>query len=172
MTSTAVAVQTGGKVVFITGMFGAPEREIFLAREMTITEAISAHHINFRLPTIAVLNGEPVLRGQWAVRNIRESDVIAFAVVPGGGSGGGSNNGKQVLGLVAALALSVAAPFIGSFLATTFFGGSAIAASLASAAFIAGGPLSTNILEPSDLDHRHSPKQAHFRPDRWCRLQI
>jgi sulfur carrier protein ThiS len=154
MTTTELAIPAGGKAVLLTGMFGAPEREIALARPMAIAEVIAAHELEFRLPTIAVLNGEPVLRGQWAVRYVLETDVIAFVAVPGGGGGGGgSNSGKQIMGLVAALALSVAAPFVGSFLAGSlgFAAGTmgfSIASSLASAAFLAGGALLLNMLMP------------------------
>lgn len=153
MSSTHLQSLAGGRVVMLTGMFGEPEHEIILERRMAITEAISSHGLHFRLPTIAILNGVPVLRKEWAVRMLRAGDTLIFAAVPGGG--GGSSNGKQVMGLIAALALSVAAPFVGSFIATGLFGAGAVgtmafsvASSLASAAFLVGGALLLNAMMP------------------------
>src|SRR5690606_20439038 len=89
----------GGEVVLLTGPFGAAERGIRLARPMAIAEVIAAHELAFRLPTIAVLDGEPILRGEWAVRMVRAEAVLGFIAVPGGG--GGDTTGKQIVGLVA-----------------------------------------------------------------------
>lgn len=141
----------GGSVVLRTGPFGGPERSIALDRPMTIAEVIAAHDLGFRLPTIAVMAGEPVLRGAWAVRVVRPGEVLAFIAVPRGDMGG-EGNGKQIIGLVAALALSIAAPMIGGWVAGAFFGGSALAASVVSAALIAGGSLLLNALMPPPTD--------------------
>lgn len=131
----------GGKAVLLTGPFGRPDRTIALGRPMTIAEVIAEHDLAFRLPTIAVMDGEPVLRGLWVVRVVRPTDIVAFVAVPGGG-GGGDASGKQIIGLVAALALSIAAPMIGGAL----FGAGTIAASIASAALLAGGSMLLNVL--------------------------
>lgn len=131
----------GGKAVLLTGPFGTPDRTIALGRPMTIAEVIAEHDLAFRLPTIAVIDGEPVLRGVWAVRVVRPSDTVSFVAVPGGG-GSGDASGKQIIGLVAALALSIAAPLIGGAL----FGAGTIAASIASAALLAGGSMLLNVL--------------------------
>ncbi len=131
--------------MLLTGPFGSAERTIQLNRPMTIAEIIAANDLQFRLPTIAVMAGEPVLRGTWAVRVVRPEDVLAFVAVPRGGGEGGN---KQIIGLVAALALSVAAPMIGGWVAGTFFAGSAMAASIASAAILVGGSMLLNALMP------------------------
>lgn len=128
------AVLTGGEIHFLTGHFGGHDRTIQLPRPMTIAEAVDLHGISFRLPAIAIMEGGPVLRREWPTRVILSSDTLGFVMLPGGG---GANSGKQIAGMIAALALSVAAPFVGTWFAGTFFGGSAIASSLASAAFLA-----------------------------------
>lgn len=134
----------GGRAMLLTGPFGAPERVIDLDRPMAIAEIIAAHDLSFSAPTIAVLDGEPVLRGVWAMRVIRPGEVISFVAVPRGG--GGEGGGKQIIGLIAALALSLAAPMIGGWVAGALFGGSAMAASLVSGALLVGGSLLLNAL--------------------------
>jgi hypothetical protein len=141
----------GGRAVLLTGPFGGAERTIQLDRPMTIAEVIASHELGFRLPTIAVMGGEPVLRGCWAVRVVRPDELVAFIAVPRGGGEGG-DSGKQIIGLVAALALSIAAPMIGGFVAGAFFGGSTIAASIVSAALLAGGSMLLNALMPPPVD--------------------
>ncbi|HEY4200058.1 MAG TPA: hypothetical protein VGM83_05820 [Devosiaceae bacterium] len=138
----APTIAPGGRVVVSTGPFGAPERAIDLKRPMTVAEVVAIHGLAFRLPTVAVMADKPVMRGTWALRVVRPGDVLGFVAVPRGG--GDSGSGKQIIGLVAALALSIAAPFVGSAIASTFFGGSLIASSLASAAFLPGGSLLLN----------------------------
>src|SRR4051812_25708963 len=54
------------------------------------------------LPTILEINGEAVLRKDWRRRRIRASDVVRFVSYPLGGNGGA----KQVIGLVALIAVS------------------------------------------------------------------
>lgn len=141
------AMVEGGKVVMLTGPFGAPERTIALDRPMAVAEIIAAHDLHFRLPTVAVMNGEPVMRGTWAVRMVKPGEVLAFVAVPRGG-GEGNSQGKQIAGLIAALALSVAAPMIGGWVAGAVFGGSALAANLVTAAVMVGGSLLLNALMP------------------------
>lgn len=114
----------------LTGNFGEPERIIELERPMSVAEIISENDLYFRLPTIAVMGDRPVLRRDWETRIVGEDETIAFVAVPGGG--GGDGGGKQIVGLIAALALSVAAPMIGGAVAGAAFGGSAIAANLVS----------------------------------------
>lgn len=137
------ALTAGGKVLLVTGPFGAPERTIELDRPMTVAEVVAVHGLSFRLPTIAVMGEAPVMRGTWALRVVRPGETLAFVAVPRGGGEGG-NTGKQVAGLIAALALSVAAPLLGAAL----FGAGTIGASLFSAALLAGGSLLLNALFP------------------------
>lgn len=140
---------SGGLAVMMTGSFGEPEKTIALPRPMTIAEVIAANDLHFRLPTIAVMGDKPVLRGEWNVRVVRETDVIAFVSVPAGG--GGNNSGKQIVGLIAALALSIAAPMIGGWAAGALgFGagtmGFTIASNLVAGLVLLGGSLLLNML--------------------------
>lgn len=117
------------KAILMTGPFGEPERVIDIEKPATIAEIIEGNSLQFRLPTIAVLAGEPILRADWPKRMVADNDTLAFVAVP---AGGGGNQGKQVIGLVAALALSIAAPMVGGWAAGALFGGSSIASSLIS----------------------------------------
>jgi hypothetical protein len=135
----------GGKAVLLTGPFGAAERTIALDRPMAVAEIIAAHDLQFTCPTIAVLDGEPILRGVWAVRVIGPGEVIAFVAVPRGGGGEGGGSGKQIVGLIAALALSIAAPMAGA----AIFGAGTLGASLVSGALLVGGSLLLNALMPT-----------------------
>ena len=62
------------RVLHFRGALAARPRGIMLARPMTIAEVIAKHRIDMsRLPTIAMIGEEPVLRGAWAVRMVREA---------------------------------------------------------------------------------------------------
>lgn len=78
------------------------------------------------LPTICVLNGAPLLRAHWPVRALGAGDQLRMVARPMGGSG--RAQGKQIMGLVAMIGLSVLAPGVGTLLG-----------SFAQAAFLAGG---------------------------------
>jgi len=124
-------------------------RGILLARPMTIAEVIEKHHIDVnRLPTIAMIGEEAVLRGQWNVRLVRENEVLLFIAMPRGGGGGGS--GKQIAGLIASLALVIAAPYVGGAVAGLFgLSSTGAVAGISSAAFLIGGRLLLNAVLPS-----------------------
>jgi hypothetical protein len=135
------------RVVLVTGPLADSPREILLDRPMTIAEVVETQGIAFRLPTIAVMeedgNPIPVLRGSWHVRMVGEGETLCFVAMPGGRRG----NGKNILGLVASLALSIAAPFVGGAVAGALgLGGSAIARGIASVAFTAGGTINLNVV--------------------------
>src|SRR5262245_46820045 len=66
----------------------------------------------FQLPTICVVNGQPLLRRQWKRRRIRATDRVEFWSRPWGGSGSGS--GKTIIGIVALVALAAFAPWAGA----------------------------------------------------------
>lgn len=121
-------------VITMTGHFGEPERVIKLERPMTVAEVISQHELEFRLPTIAVMDGQPVMRGEWDTRVIGSDEAILFASIPGGG---GNSSPKQVVGLIAGLALSIAAPMIGGAVAGAMFSGSVVASSIVSGLVLA-----------------------------------
>lgn len=63
-----------------------------------------------KLPTICVINGQPVLQSEWKRRRMSESDHVVFYSKPRGGGGGGKN--KSVFGLLAIIGLSLLAPGI------------------------------------------------------------
>ncbi|WP_456705852.1 host specificity factor TipJ family phage tail protein [Bradyrhizobium sp. USDA 4452] len=96
------------------------------------------------LPTILEINGEAVLRKDWRRRRIRAADVVRFTSYPlGGGNGGGA---KQVIGLIALVAVSAFAFWAGPALAGALFGDSALAGSLLTAGIAIGGSLLVNAL--------------------------
>lgn len=64
-----------------------------------------------RQPTIALLNGRPVLRAEWG-RKLADGDVLMFVALPQGGGGGGSNPMRIILMLVVAWAAPYAAGWI------------------------------------------------------------
>jgi sulfur carrier protein ThiS len=56
---------------------------------------------NWAHPTIALYNGAPVLRDQWATTELHGDKVVVFKRIPeGGGGGGGSNPFKIIMGVI------------------------------------------------------------------------
>lgn len=99
------------------------------------------------LPTVLEINGAPVLRKSWSRRRIAANDNVRFVSYPLGG--GGSNTTKQVIGLVALIAVSafaLGAPALLGLAAGSF------AAIATTAAIGVGGSLLINALV--------SPKQG------------
>ncbi|MEY9262052.1 hypothetical protein AB7M45_007801 [Bradyrhizobium elkanii] len=95
------------------------------------------------LPTILEINGEAVLRKDWRRRRIGASDQVRFMSFPRGGGQGG-NAVKQVIGIVALVAVSAFALWapVGLFgLTAGSFGATALGAGLA-----IGGTLLVNAL--------------------------
>ncbi len=64
--------------------FGRPRR--LLARRGETVRALERRQ-KFRLPVVAVCNGEPLLRAEWG-RKLRAGDELIFVTLPAGGSGG------------------------------------------------------------------------------------
>lgn len=98
------------------------------------------------LPTVLEVNGEPLLRKNWSRRRIAANDNLRFVSYPLGGQqqGGGA---KQVIGLVALVAIAAFAGPLGGMAASALgFGGSALATGLATAAIGLGGALLVNSL--------------------------
>lgn len=147
------------RVMTMTGPFaGAPDRIITLDRARTIADVIRRERLFFRLPTIAVIAGKsepaPVLRRDWTKRKVRRGEVLTFVTVP---AGGGSGNGKQIVGLLASIALAIAAPFAGAAIAGALGFTSALAANVAAAAFLVGGSLLLNAFFTPKIE---SPKEG------------
>lgn len=102
------------------------------------------------LPTVLEVNGEGILRKRWRYTRISANDNVRFVSYPLGGQGGGS---KQIIGLVALIAVSAFALWAGPLVATALgFAGSTIVGGLATAAIGLGGSLLINSLT--------SPKQG------------
>lgn len=97
---------------------------------------------SFRLPTILVLNGEPVLQRHWLRRRLRAGDDVVFFSRPLGGiaSAARSPTGKAVMGIVATIALVAFAPYLAQ---TAFFlaGGLGVAPAWMASAVMLGGAL-------------------------------
>lgn len=69
------------------------------------------------LPTILEINGEAVLRRDWRRRRIGAKDFVRFVSYPLGGGGG--NTAKQVIGLVALVAVAAFASPLGGAIASS-----------------------------------------------------
>jgi hypothetical protein len=91
------------------------------------------------LPTILEINGEAVLRKQWTRRRIAANDNVRFVSFPLGSGNGGV---KQVLGLIALVAVSAFAIWAGPAL----FGAGTFGAFATTAAIGIGGSLLINAL--------------------------
>lgn len=93
----------------------------------------------FRLPTICVVNGRPVLQRVWKRLRVRAGDVVEFWSRPWGGSNSaGGNTGKQVAGIVALIALAAFASWIVGPAALALTG---VTASIVSGVIVMGGSL-------------------------------
>ncbi|MDF2621400.1 MAG: hypothetical protein K0S00_4059 [Xanthobacteraceae bacterium] len=90
------------------------------------------------LPTICLVDGEPVLRANWNSRRIRKGSAVEFLSRPRGG--GLTQN--SIAGLVGVIALSAFAPWAGGAL----FGAGTVAAKVAAGAIMVGGGFLINTL--------------------------
>lgn len=114
------------------------------------------------LPTILEINGEAVLRRDWRRRRIGTKDSVRFVSYPLGGGGG--NSAKQVIGLVALVAVAAfaaavtggaAAGLLGSAFAAGHFGAYALGASVA-----LGGSLLVNALVAPKAGATNAPNST------------
>lgn len=96
----------------------------------------------WRIPTICILNGKPLLQRQWKRRRIAVNDNIEFVSKPLGGGG----RGKAIAGIVGMIALAAFAPmFSGALLSA---GVPALFANTATALMAIGGGLMLCALRP------------------------
>ncbi|MDA9400913.1 hypothetical protein XH79_19520 [Bradyrhizobium sp. CCBAU 45389] len=102
------------------------------------------------LPTILEINGEPVLRKNWSRRRIVANDNVHFVSYPLGGAGG--NTTKQVIGLVALIAVAAFAAPLGGVIAGAM--GLPGAAGLIGAGLALGGSLCVNNVRPITIVSR------------------
>ena len=136
-----------GTVVMLHNPF-RPERNrevIAVAEPLTIRAWLGEQGIEeFDHPTICLRNGSPVLRGSWDDTEIGENDLVVFVPLPQGGGGG-----KNPLRIVLMLAVMIAAPHVGSYLAVAAsFAKAGIAASLFTAGVTLAGTALVNVLIP------------------------
>ncbi|TAN65287.1 MAG: phage tail protein, partial [Magnetospirillum sp.] len=107
-----------GAVVMVANAF-QPERGravLPVGEPITVRGFLAERGIGeFPLPTLCLFNGEPLLRADWAVREIRRGDLCAFVTLPHGGGGGGG--GKNPMRVVLMVAVMVAAIYTGGLLA-------------------------------------------------------
>ena len=90
----------------------------------------------FIRPTVCLLNGKPLLRAAWSRTIVGPADVVTFATSLMGGGGG-----KNPLGIVLAIAVAVAAPYLAPMI-----GGALVAAGIGTAATFAAGSLGLGLL--------------------------
>ncbi|UQD96135.1 hypothetical protein [Bradyrhizobium japonicum] len=101
------------------------------------------------LPTILEINGEPVLRKSWSRRRIAANDNVRFVSYPLGSGGGGT--AKQIVGLVALIAVAAFAGPLGASIASAL-ALPAIAGTVIGAGIAIGGSLSANNVMPITLE--------------------
>ena len=100
----------------------------------------------FSKPTLCLVDGEPVLRKDWAYVVITKDTVVSFIALPQGGGGGG-----KILRTVLTIAVMVAAPYAGAALAGTLGVTSAIGTSLLTAGIALAGSALVNALIPPPM---------------------
>jgi sulfur carrier protein ThiS len=123
------------------------------------------------LPTVLEINGECVLRKQWRTTRIAAADVVRFVSYPMGGSNGGG--AKQVIGLVALIAVAAfsavaSAGLLASVLGPSFAVGTWGATGLALGIGL-GGALLVNALQRKTSnvsDQRHPAEEGRAYSDR------
>lgn len=116
-------------------------------------------HWAFRLPTICVLNGKPVLQKAWRRVRLRADDVLEFWSKPMGGQ-----NGKSILGLVATIALAVVAPWAGGIVAGALGFSSALATGIFTGLITIGGALLISALTTPKPGGQNDPQLAAIDP--------
>ena len=97
----------------------------------------------FNKPTICLVNGDPVLRADWAITIIEETTIVSFITLPQGGGGGG-----KILKTVLSIAVMIAAPYVAGAIATTLGVTSAIGTALITAGVTLAGTALVNALVP------------------------
>ncbi|MDF2622016.1 MAG: hypothetical protein K0S00_4675, partial [Xanthobacteraceae bacterium] len=117
-----------------------------------------------RLPTICVVDGEPVLRAAWRKTRIKIGMAVEFRSLPFGGSLGGSS----VAGLLGVIALTALAPWAGGALAGALFTGGAatIASSVFTGAIMLGGGFLISTLASVQPGGSQTPETAIYS---WAR---
>lgn len=108
----------------------------------TISAFIERNGWEFKLPTICVVNKEPVPRAEWGSLVITQIDEVTFLSKPfGDGGGGGASKWASVIGLVAIVALTAFAPYLAGLAAGALGVTSTAGIALIQAGIVIGGSL-------------------------------
>jgi hypothetical protein len=143
-----------GVVVHAPNPFNPADRQVHaVKRPMTVRRVVGKHpalrrHTSVRRiggrrvrefdrATVCFFNGKPLLRQDWKHTVVTEADAVFFFAPPAGG-----NAGSQILTIVLAVAVAVAAPYLAGLAAPLL--GAATGISFA-AGTIAGGLLTAGI---------------------------
>ncbi|AGH98932.1 host specificity factor TipJ family phage tail protein [Micavibrio aeruginosavorus] len=100
----------------------------------------------FSKPTLCLVDGEPVLRKDWAVVIFQKETVVSFITLPQGGGGGG-----KIFRAVLTIAIMVAAPYAGAALGAAMGVTSAVGVSLLTAGVALAGSVLVNALIPPPM---------------------
>ena len=98
---------------------------------------------SFKLPTVCVVNGAPLLQRFWKRRRIKAGDVVEFWSRPWGKSG----SGKMIIGIVALIALAAFAPWAAAGISAALFAGAG-AGIITGVIMAAGGMLIGALVAP------------------------
>lgn len=109
----------------------------------TVADWMRSHSITeFPLPTVCLVNGQPLLRRDWAIRPLAAHDVVVLVGLPGGGGGGGGSNPLRV---VLSIAVMVLAPYAAAGLMGYGMTAAGIAAAQAAMGTIGFGLLAAGV---------------------------
>ena len=120
----------------------------------------------FKVPVVAMLNGEPVLRKEngWENARVGINAVLIFVELPLGGGGGGSN-GLQMVAQLAVVALAAAATWYlggagGVLVASLGKIGAAVVGSVVGAAIMMAGTMAINAVFGQKAQNLDAPESA------------
>jgi hypothetical protein len=114
-------------------------------------------------PTICFYNGEPLLRKDWEIVRLSDTDQLAFLSLPQGGGGGGGSNPMRV---VLSIAIMAAAVYTGGLAGAAW--GKALGAIVSGTVAVAGSML-VNALIPAP---KTTPEAVSRNPKMLTSLNI
>ena len=146
-----------GAVVHLTNPFDPHQREVYrIHRQMTVRRLVSRapalrrhtsvrrikelgnrRYREFNRATVCMFNGRPLKRSEWSRTVIGATDTVLFFSPPAGGGGG-----SAIIGVVLAIAIAVAAPYLAGLLAPVLLSATGISFA---AGTIAGSLLTAGI---------------------------
>lgn len=134
-------------VIMLRNPFKPSQREVMVAHpNQTIRQWLGTQGIaEFDQPTICIKNGNPVLRGYWAVTPI--DGAVIFITLPQGGGGGGGG-GKNPLRTVLMIAVMVVATVYGGPLGASLGFSGNLATAVGSAVIMTAGSALVSALVP------------------------